>query len=58
MKDGRWGRMGGWYSRMAFSPVVRKLNAMSPLRQPGTSMYDWLVVNVTTYVCVSATNSS
>lgn len=48
MKDGRWGRMGGWYSRMAFSPVVRKLKAMSPFRQPGTSMYDWLVVKVTT----------
>lgn len=38
---------------MAFSPVVLNEKAMSPLRQPGTSMYDWDVVKVTTYFWVS-----
>jgi hypothetical protein len=45
--------MGGWYRSIAFSPVVLKLKEMSPFLHPGTSMYDWLDVNVTTYFCVS-----
>jgi len=53
MKEGWLGLMGGWYRSIAFSPVVLKPKEMSPFLQPGTSMYDWLDVNVTTYFCVS-----
>jgi hypothetical protein len=31
---------------------------MSPFLQPGTSIYDWLDVNVTTYFCVSENHKS
>lgn len=47
--EGKLGRIGGWNKRIAFSPVVLKENAMSPFLHPGTSMYDWDVVKVTTY---------
>jgi hypothetical protein len=53
VKAGWFALMGGWCRRTALSPVVLKLNAKSPDRQPGTSMYDCVDVKVTTYFCVS-----
>lgn len=49
VKAGWFALIGGWCKRTALSPVVLKLKAKSPERQPGTSMYDCVDVNVTTY---------
>lgn len=56
IKDGQLGLIGGWNNRMALVPVVLKLKAISPFLQPGTSMYDCDVVNVTTQRWVSRKN--